>query len=352
MVFELISPPRLPKNTYRNLYTAINVTPTAVIQPKRGIGDVIWHLPFIRAIAAVSPGGNVAFLAPPTSGAKELLVAEPSVAETIYFEHAGSELRRGVNLIRLVALLRRNRFRTIWILDRTIRPAFAAMVAGIPERIGLGLGSQRLFITTPGIDHSHFHAFPIDWLIALMAAMKVPLPTTEPNLRVPGETLAAIGEKYNQCPRPWIVLGVGASRSWKDWPEGHWAEFLVGLRRRSVGTVFLIGGVDNMARAQNLIARTEGVPACNACDLKLAEAAALLHHADLFIGPDSGPMNIAAATGTEAFALFGATRVLKYSKFIHPIVPDGGPVPDGMLRILPAQVLERIEPYLSRKKVP
>ena len=52
-------------------------TPHAVIQPKPGIGDVIWHLPFIRAIAAVSPGGQVTFLAPPTSGARELLVRNP-----------------------------------------------------------------------------------------------------------------------------------------------------------------------------------------------------------------------------------------------------------------------------------
>ena len=64
---------------------AINVTASAVIQVKPGIGDVIWHLPFVRAIAAISPGRQVTFLAPWTSGAKELLAAEPSVAETVYF---------------------------------------------------------------------------------------------------------------------------------------------------------------------------------------------------------------------------------------------------------------------------
>ena len=65
------------------------MSPTAVIQPKPGIGDVIWRLPFIRAIAAASPGGQVTFLAPQTSGARELMAAEPSVAATLYFEHAG-----------------------------------------------------------------------------------------------------------------------------------------------------------------------------------------------------------------------------------------------------------------------
>jgi heptosyltransferase-2 len=323
-----------------------NVTPSAVIQPKPGIGDVMWHLPFIRAIAAVSPGGKVTFLAPPTSAARELLAAEPSVAETIYFEHSGSELRRGVNLIRLIGLLRRRRFRTVWILDRTIRPALAAFLAGIPERIGVGLTPQRLFITNPGIAQSHFHDFPIDWLVTLLADMQVPLPTTEPGLRVPSYTLAVIGTKFAACPRPWIVLGLGGSHPDKDWPDGCWSEFLGALRGLTSGTVFLIGGPAHIARAHNLIAQTAGASAINACDLKIGEAAALLDHADLFVGTDSGPMNVAAATGTKAFALFGATPVLKYSKFIHPIVPDGGPVPGGMKRITPAQVLERIKPCL------
>jgi ADP-heptose:LPS heptosyltransferase len=43
----------------------------------------------------------------------------------------------------------------------------------------------------------------------------------------------------------------------------------------------------------------------------------LLRHADLFIGPSSGPLNLAAAVQTDAFGLFGNTPVLTYSKFIH-----------------------------------
>ena len=84
-------------------------------------------------------------------------------------------MQRGINLIRLVALLRRERLRSLWILDRTIRPALAAALAGIPARIGLGLGPQRLFITNRGIGQEHFHDHPIDWLRALMMEMKVPL---------------------------------------------------------------------------------------------------------------------------------------------------------------------------------
>jgi len=342
----------VPNTAIATFYPAINVTPSAVIQVKRGIGDVIWHLPFVRAIAAASPGRQVTFLAPPSSGAKELLAAEPSVAEVVYFEHSGSELRRGLNLLRLVALFKRGDFSQIWILDRTLRPALAAMLAGIPERIGLGLGAQRWFITNPGIAKSHFHDMPVEWLSALMAAMKVPLPTTEPNLPVPAETLAAIGERYAGQPRPWIVLGIGSSHADKDWPDAYWAELLASLRSRGAGTIFLIGGAQHTARAQEFIAHGEGAAVVNACDLTLLEAVALLRHADLFIGTDSGPMNLAAAAETDALGLFGGTPVLKYSKFIHPIVPPGGSAPGGMSKISAAIVLEQIAPFLSRLKKP
>jgi heptosyltransferase-2 len=323
------------------------VTASAVIQAKPGIGDVIWHLPFIRAIAAASPGGQVTFLAPPTSNARDLLKEVPGVAEVLYFEHGGHELRRGINLLRLSQLLKRSHFRTLWVLDRTIRPALAAWLGGVPERIGLGLGPQQLFITNPGIDRKHFHDEPIDWLTALMAAMQVPLLSREPDLPVAAEALLEIDAKFAAEPRPWIVLGIAASHPDKDWPEGHWAEFAATLRQRTKGSIFLIGGPQVAARAQALITRTPRAELINACDLKLMQSVALLRHADLFVGVNSGPLNLAAASGTDAFGLFGNTPVLSYSRYIHAVVPEGGPSPDGMVRLTPAQVLDSIAPRLN-----
>jgi len=248
-------------------------------------------------------------------------------------------------------MLRQNGFQTVWILDRTLRPAIAAMLARIPERIGLGLGKQSLFITNSGIDQSHFHDHPIDWLRALMAAMKVPLPSTEPALKVPSETMTAVGERFNDHPRPWMVVGIGALHAEREWPDEHWVELLLELRRHSNGSFFFIGGSDYTARAQKLITQTNLNLVVNACNLSLVEAIALLHHADLFIGTDSAPMNLAAAVSTPAFALFGVNPVLSYSKFIHPLTPAGGPAPGGMQRISPSYVFEQVQAYLSRLKI-
>jgi ADP-heptose:LPS heptosyltransferase len=146
------------------------------------------------------------------------------------------------------------------------------------------------------------------------------------------------------------VLGIGASHPDKDWPDAYWAEFVASLCRIASGTIFLIGGAENSKRAQALIAQADAPSVVNACDLALTEAAALLRHADIFVGANSGPMNLAAATATDAFGLFGTTPVLSYSRYIHPIVPEGGPSVGGMQRILPAQVLAEVEPYLSANR--
>ena len=132
-----------------------------------------------------------------------------------------------------------------------------------------------------------------------------------------------IGEKFAAAPRPWIVLGIGASHPDKDWPD----EPLGGISRpgcggATAGTVFLIGGNGELrARAELHRGKRLARATVNACELALTEAAALLRLADLFVGPISGPMNLAAAGATDAFGLFGSTPVLTYSKFIHPVVP-------------------------------
>src|SRR5262249_10146137 len=159
-------------------------------------------------------------------------------------------------------------------------------------------------------------------------------------------------ERFTAHARPWIVLSMGALHADREWPQAHWRELLARMRHETAATFFFIGGPAYAARAESLIAESKIEPAVNACDLTLVEAIALLHQADLFIGTDSGPMNLAVAVGTPAFALFGVNPVLSYSKFIHPLTPPGGPAPGGMQLISPVHVLERVRPHLSRTKMP
>ncbi len=326
------------------------MTAFAVIQVKPGIGDTLWHLPFVRAIGATAPNGKVTFLAPPSSLAGELLVAEPTVAEVVYFAHGGNELARGLNLLRLARLLRSRRFKRIYILDRTTRPAVAARLAGIPERIGIGLGAQRVWITNAGIDRAHFHAHPIDWLKQLMLSEQLDLPSTEPDLRVPAGALADIDASFGHLSRPWLVLGLGASHPDKDWPDEHWRALLQRLARNCHGTVFMIGGLSWRARADRIIAGA-AAEAVNACELPITKSAALCKRADFFLGVDSGALNLAAAVGTRAYGLFGLTPALTYSRYIHVIRASEDPaVQTPMCEITPERVVSMVAAELEDER--
>ena len=280
---------------------------TAVIQVKQGIGDVIWHLPFIRAIAAQEPEGKVTFLTLPSTHAKELLQAEPCVASVVYFGHQGSEFQRVINLAVLIALLRAKNFGAYGSSIARPAPRLPPGWRGVPERIGPGGGPQRWLITNEGIEERHFRLIVTDWLRVFLESMNVPVPSTEPDLKLPPALLATTAERFAAMPRPWTVLALGSSNPREGLARRALGGLSDTLRRRTAGTVFLIGGADNAARADELIERSAGAPTVNACDLSIIEAAALLRLADLFVGPDSGPMNLAAAGATPAFALFGST---------------------------------------------
>ena len=56
-----------------------------VVQPLPGIGDMVWHLPHIRALAAQA-GGPVTLLAKPRSRADEIFAAEATVGDIIWVD--------------------------------------------------------------------------------------------------------------------------------------------------------------------------------------------------------------------------------------------------------------------------
>ena len=65
--------------------------------------------------------------------------------------------------------------------------------------------------------------------------------------------------------------------------------------------------------------------------------------ADLYIGNDTGVMNIAAATGVRAYALFGTIPPLRHASQIVAITaPDIG-VHDGVARVTLDTVLQAIQ---------
>ena len=166
---------------------------------------------------------------------------------------------------------------------------------------------------------------------------------------MPAEALAEIDARFGALPRPWLVLGLGASHPDKDWPDEQWCALLQEIARNSQGATFIIGGPSLQARADRVIAAA-GVGAFNACDLPIMKSAALCKRADLFVGADSGALNLAAAVGTTAYGLFGLTPALDYSRHIHIIRTGDHPGP--MREITAQRVHSTISAALKDRQPP
>src|SRR4051812_39973231 len=123
--------------------------PVAVVQPLPGIGDMIWHLPHIRAIAA-HVGEPVTLITKPRSAADQIFSAEQTVRDVFWLDR-NPEGRQGKHdggggFFRAVAALRARHFDAVYLLHHSRTIALQTMLAGIPARYGYGYGMQRWFL--------------------------------------------------------------------------------------------------------------------------------------------------------------------------------------------------------------
>lgn len=295
--------------------------PVLVYAPDRGIGDLMWHLPTIRAIAATTPEQQVVLVARPSSRAAEVLAVEPSVSRVLYAPHYKDKLKGVRETLDFYRLCRAERPRAVWILEKIDRPAIAAFLAGVPERRGFGLGhGQESFLTTGRyLPKAMRPAHRIDKLQAFETAHGLVVASREPALKLDPAAVAAVKAKYADCPGPWLALGIGASEPARTWPAERFAETAARLSDL-FGTVFWVGGPHEAEAAKAAIGDLPNTVV--ACDLSLDRSAALISLCAGFLGNDSGALNVAAAVGTPCVGLMGTAPLPAYSRWLTRL--DGG----------------------------
>lgn len=297
--------------------------PVLVYAPDRGIGDLMWHLPTIRAIAARAPEGQVVLAARPSSRAAEVLAVEPTVGRVIYARHFAGALKGLSEVADFWRICRQVQPRAVWILEKIGRPAQAAWLAGVPERRGFGLGhgSQEQWLQGPFLPKAMRPAHRIDKLAAFEALHGLKVDSREPDLRLDPRAVAAVKARFGGRSGPWLVLGVGASEPPRTWPAERFAAVSQALADL-FPTVFWLGGPNDEPRIKTAVEALPGDRDVLACDLPLDQAAALIALSAGFLGNDSGPLNVAAAVGRPAVGLMGTSPVPAYSRWLSRL--DGG----------------------------
>jgi heptosyltransferase II len=325
----------------------------AVVQPLPGIGDMIWHLPHIRALSR-HIGQPVTVIAKPRSAADQLFKAEPAVRDVLWVDR-NPEHRQGwhdgiLGVRRLIKELRARRFDAIVLLHHSHTLAFAALVAGIPVRSGYGYSLQRRFLNRPPfLPATALHLHPFKQASTWLNAAGIPLGDPEPQLRVSPDSEAKVRSRVGQGTVQYVAIGIGSSEPYKQWGAARFAELAAGLLAVGWSRLVLIGGKHESELASEIITRlgNDAVHTMPAIGWDLGELAALLKLSAFYVGNDTGAMNLAAAVGVASFCLFGGTPPFHHSRHIVPLLPPDGQSDQakGMASITVSAVMQAISAW-------
>jgi heptosyltransferase-2 len=298
---------------------------TAVLIQLAGMGDLVWHVPYFRRIAATSRDGQVTVIAPPSALARELVGHEPWVREIIDFDRRPrrSEKRRGrhsgpIGLLRMGAELEPRHFGRIALFTtHPGRALVACLRAGIPQRLGYGTTwlQRRLLTQTPWIERYRGPAVAAykDATAFCIAQGWCDAPIV-PRLAARADALARMREVLAGLPRPLHAFSIGASEPFKQWGEANFAALAMLLADRGHG-VLMLGGPAESALADAILQRIAPARRSRVMAITtgtVAETVAAMSLVQACIGNDTGATNIAAAMGTPTFVLLGPRPPLEH----------------------------------------
>ncbi len=323
----------------------VGVPGTLVIQPLPGIGDMVWHLPYLRAIAEASADGRITVLTKRRSLADQLFAGMPWVHDVIWLDRAQGDAPGGrhdglLGAFRLAADLRDRKFDAVWILHSSKRYAWACRLAGIRHRTGTG--------DLPAADQ---RTAPFEKARRLLETQGLSVDPC-PRIDLPEAAIAGIRSTFGDRPDPWLAVGIGASEPFKQWGDSNFADLARAFVDRTGGSVFLIGGPGETDLAHRIEGRTpRGVS--TVLNMPLGEVAALCAACQAFIGNDTGILNLAAATGTPSVGLFGGSPPLPLYPNLKSLEPPGGAVYriDRMAEIPVEEAMQALSAILDDRPV-
>ena len=319
----------------------INLPPSArvlAIRPDH-IGDVLLAGPALSRLRAGRPDDAITLMTGPWSTEIARRLPGPDTVETYRFSafaRSGGRRVPGMGVLDVFRLARRIRssgWDAVFILrDDDFPSAWAAALAGVPVRVGHTVAG-----VTPFLTHALPAAMrPVHVTAAGVALVKAalgiaapssdhsitPHPANDPlRLRLEPEDeaaaarwLAALGQLGPVDRAGPVAIHPGAGTAVKRWTALKWAA--VARAVCAPGEPLILTGSESERPFTDAIARlmSQDVPGDGGSphpilDLAgrtdIGTLAAIYARCRLVLGPDSGPLHIAAAVGTPSVSLFG-----------------------------------------------
>ena len=324
-----------------------------IVYTHHKLGDLIWQLPYIKAISAHH------------NQKIDLVVREKTQAKNILkdIKHINlinyNNFRKGIfywiDVLRLIKIFLLNKYTHVYILDKVNKPAIAAKLSGVKNIIGPGIGNQKKWLTVEKFLTSE------DWNLSyseqsqkLLSIHSIKLDSIYPEIEINTERfekdhadLLIKGKK--------ISFGIDSFEDYKIWFEEYFIELADKLYEKKIfDYIYLICGPDKSYLADNIIKNSKRSYFINCSKKDLGGIILALKNSNFLVGNNSGPLNLAAALNVRSFGLIANDPVdeLKFSK-IDIITPQNYDnircrEREGMRKLSVERVFTKILDYLNQ----
>jgi len=303
------------------------------------LGDVTHALPVLSYLSQVSPGIEIdwvveASFTPLLEGNPHISMVIPVSLRSWRSDLFSTETLRAVRGV--VTTLRERRYDIVFDIQGNIKSGVVAWLTGSPRRYGFDEGGVReypnLWFTTNHVPLRTGDHHVTDRALRVVSTpfgrdfRTMHLHTDIVTTPADDETAAIFRAVLTDGPV--ILFHPGTTWETKKWHVAGWIE----LGKRIIADqpdatiVFSWGNDDEMEVCQQII-RGVGRAARLLPRLSLGGYVAFLKQVDLAVGPDTGPIHMAAAVGTPTVSLYRATDGLRnaprgeHHRFVQAPVP-------------------------------
>ena len=293
-----------------------------VVYTHHKLGDLIWQLPYIKAISDHHKQ-NVDLIVREKTQAKNIL-KDLSHINLINYNNFRKGFFYWVDVYKLMKIYLKNKYSHVYILDKVNKPAVAAKICGIKNIIGPGIGNQKKWLTVKNFLKQE------DWNLSyseqsqkILSINSISLKEVYPNISININRL-----KNNNSdlllPGKKISFGIDSFEDYKMWYEESFVKLAELLYQKNLfEKIYLICGQEKSYLAKNIINFSDKNYFINCSNKNLGGIMLALKNSDFFVGNNSGPLNLSAALGVKSFGLIANDPIdeLKYSK-IQIITPE------------------------------
>ncbi|MDQ6694385.1 MAG: glycosyltransferase family 9 protein [Chloroflexota bacterium] len=299
----------------------------AIIKPCC-MGDLLMSTPAIAALRTALPAAHISLFV--GDYARPAVANNPRLSQLVDspVEGAGTVM---ADYLRLSRFIRRGRYGSALVLDRSPLLNSAPYLAGVPVRSGLDSDNRGVALTHPALSPSKAVRHEVQLYLDVVRALGLPAPEkdaylefypTEADKKEAGEVLSGAVEGESHAGYIAIHLGGGSNPGMrlpsKRWQPAGWARIADWLAETYEPTILLLGGPGDEDKAA-ASAFTEALfPATRAYvtdlvgKLSWSGMGALLGRCDLFLGHDTGAMHLATAVRTPVVAVFGPSDPARF----------------------------------------